>query len=228
MKNYKILVFTYGDTNSHYGCSFSDLLKITNASKEEYCETHGYDFYCRTEGIRTDRAIGWEKIQIICDHIDKYDYIFYVECDAMIMNHTIRIENLIDDNYDITTSIHKNANEYEINAGVLLIKCSEWSKNFLNKLCKKEEFHHHNWAEQAAIINELKTNTETRKHFKFVSNRYFNSYAHKWYPEDNFQIGDFVLHAAGSSNDYRFQLFNEMKNYIIKMPKINIKTEFFL
>jgi len=228
MKNYKILVFTYGDTNSHYGCSFSDLLKITNSSKEEYCETHGYDFYCRTEGIRTDRAIGWEKIQIICDHIDKYDYIFYVECDACIINQTIKLENLIDDNHDVIFGKVSNTKDHiQINSGVFLVKCSEWSKEFFNFLNEKKITNRYA-NEQEAIIDQINTNSETLKHFKVVHLRFFNSYYHSWHPEDNYQHGDFILHAAGSSNNYRAALFNEIKKYSIIVPQEKIKIKSFL
>ena len=129
MKKPRILIFTYADTNSHHGCSFNDLAKITNVSKEVYCKTHDYDFLCKTDNIRTDRPIGWEKVEIICNYMDEYDYIFYIECDATIVNHTIKIENIIDDNYDIVIGQVTNCKDYiQVNAGVLLVRCSEWSK----------------------------------------------------------------------------------------------------
>jgi hypothetical protein len=228
MKKSKILVFTYGDSNSHHGCSFNELLKTTNFSKEEYCKIHSYDFYCRTENIRTDRPIGWEKIQIICDFIDKYDYIFYVECDAAIVNHTIKLENLIDDNYDLTFGRVSNTKDYiQINSGVFLIKCSEWSKHFFKKLNSEEVVNKYP-NEQECIISEINSDIKIRNHFRITHLRFFNSYNHEWHPEDNYQHGDFILHLAGSSNAYRQKVFEEINQNLIKLNNYRISCKPFL
>jgi hypothetical protein len=228
MKKSKILVFTYGDANSHHGCSFNELLKTTNFSKEEYCKTHGYDFYCRTENIRTDRAIGWEKIQIICDFIDKYDYIFYVECDAAIVNHTIKLENLIDDNYDLTFGRVSNTTDHiEVNSGVFIVKCSNWSKQFFDRLNNKEVVSQYA-NEQECIIEQINTNPEILKHFRITHLRFFNSYNHEWHPQDNYQHGDFILHLAGSSNSYRQKVFEEINQNLIKLNNYKISYKPFL
>ena len=231
MKKYKILVFTYANTNSHEGCSFQRLLDITNPSKEEYCKIHGYDFICKTDLTHNHKNdIGWEKIKIINEYIDQYDYIFYVEADAIIMNQTIKIENLIDENYDIFVSINKRVPEerYEINCGTLLVKCSSWSKQFMLDLYSKKHIKHHdypdNWAEQIALIKELVNSPETRKHFKLMHLRYFNSFYRPDFPDDTFKMGDFILHAVGMPNSMRETLLDECKNKIIKMPSSGLQT----
>jgi len=231
MKNCKILVFTYANTNHHEGCSFHKLLEITNPSKQEYCKVQGYDFLCLTElEHNTKIDVGWEKIKIINDNIDKYDYIFYVECDAIIMNHTIKIENLIDDNYDIMVSKNPKAIEgkYEINCGILLVKCSDWSKKFMLNIYNKKNIINNryppNWAEQAAIMQEITDDADTRKHFKLMHLRYFNSFYRPDYPNDTFRMGDFILHAVGMSNESRERILSECKDKIIKMPDYQLET----
>jgi len=226
----KFLVFGYQDKNSHEGCSFQELGNLTLPSKIDYCKTHGYDFYLQETDFDYSKKIAWARIKIIIEKIkeNKWDWILYLDADTMICNHTIRLENLVDDNYDIIISRNFAKQEYEINCGVMLIKCSEWSLKFFENLYTKSEFYNHDWAEQAAIMDELEKKEEIRNHFKFVHNRYFNSYAHKWYPEDNFQIGDFICHAAGSSNEFRYKLFSELNNKIIKVANLEIKTEFFV
>lgn len=232
MKKSKILVFTYANNDSHHGCSFHKLLELTNPSKEEYCKIHGYDFYCQTENLvhNNPRDIGWEKIRIINDVIDKYDYIFYVECDAIIMNHTIKIENLVDDNYDfiIGRGLNDPPEKYHVNCGSFIVKCSEWTKQFMKNLYEKKDIinpnYPQNWAEQAAIMTELINNSEVRKHFKITHLRYLNSYYRPDTPQDNFEIGDFVLHGVGMPNTTREKLLDECRNKIIKMPKVGLEV----
>lgn len=223
----KFLVFGYQDQNSHEGCSFQELGNLTLPSKVDYCKTHGYDFYLQEKDFDYSKKIAWARIKTIIEKIkeNKWDWILYLDADTMICNHTIRLENLIDDNYDIIVSRNFSKQEYEINCGVMLVKCSDWSLKFLENLYTKSEFYDHVWAEQAAMMDELEKKSEIRSHFKFVHNRYFNSYYHAWYPQENFQLGDFICHIAGASNDFRFRFFSELKDNILKVNKVNFKHQ---
>lgn len=228
----KFLVFSYHNDQCHYGPSFKTLGELTRSSKEEYCETHGYDFYLKDNNFDYSRRNGFERWDIFLEKINDYDWLWYLEADSMIMNHTIRLENLIDDRYDIiiAKTSGSTAEKKEINNGSILIKKSNWSISFLKYIDSLTQYYYHPWGTQQAIIDYINFThpEEAEKHIKIVPLRYFNSYYHKWHPDDNFQNGDFVLHAAGSSNDYRIALFNEVQNYIIRAPKINIKIPPFL
>jgi hypothetical protein len=185
----KFLVFSFHNEGSHEGCSFSKLAQLTLPSKIDYAAAHGYDFYCNAVANPKGKAIGWEKVQIMLDKMSQYDWMLYVECDAMIMNETIRLENIIDDKYDIMLANCHTWPDYKgVNTGVMLVKCSEWSKNFLNLLNSQEQYFNGNWFEQGAIINAIKIGQyETDQHIKLVHNRLFNSYYHKDTTADNFQ-----------------------------------------
>jgi hypothetical protein len=227
----KILVFTYHNENCHEGPSFKIIGELTKNSKEEYCKVHGYDFYLKDKDFDYSKRINYERIDIFLEKINEYDWIWYLDADCMIMNHTIKLENLIDNNYDIIMSSNPlNKKIVEINNGSVLMKRSDWSINFLNHISSLEQYYSHPWVSQQAIIDYINiTNVEeAKKHIKIVHPRFFNSFYHEWYPQENFKIGDFVLHAAGSSNDYRIKLLNEMKDYIIKMPEVDIKTKPFV
>ena len=76
--------------------------------------------------------------------------------------------------------------------------------------------------EQAAISDEVNQNEEVKKHFKIMNLRFFNSYYHDWHPNGNYKHGDFILHLPGRSNESRYEIFNELKNHIIKTPNYKI------
>lgn len=225
----KFLVFTFHNGGSHEGCSFTELAKLTSPSKEEYAKHHGYDFYCQTENFLPDRAIGWAKIDILNKKLPDYDWLLYVECDAMIMNPTIRLENLIDNNYDVIISNSKYRDHFQgVNTGVMLVKSCDWSTGFFKNLLDKEHYFHGNWWEQGAIIEQIRDNPAVRSHFKLVNNRFFNSYYHRGTPEENFVVGDFICHSAGISNESRQALFTELQNKRILIPEDRqIRTPFF-
>lgn len=224
------LIYSYVDTNSHEGCSFQEIAKLTQPSLIEYAKIHEYDYYFQDSGFNTNLKIGWERYTITLEKFSDYKWIFYVDADATIMNHTIRLENIVDDNYDIMVARNSISKDWNgINTGVIFFKNSQWTKDFLNFLLTKTHLHNIWGFEQSALI-EAYTNNEMdcQKHIKVTKNRLFNSYAHQWYVEDNFRVGDFVCHAAGSSNQFREKLFTELNQKIIKLPKNEINTEFFV
>jgi len=220
----RFLIFTYHDEMLHGTKSYKDVAEFTMPSKIDYCKTHGYDFYAKDNDFDFSRRVNWERVPMFIDLIKqgKYDWLWFLGTDCMVMNHTIRLENIIDDNYDMIIASSSDE-KIEVNTDSWLVKCNDWSLNFLEKINKKTELYHHSWCEQQAVINEL-YNEETRKHFKIVHTRYFNSYYHAWYPDLNFKFGDFVIQAAGHNNDYRVEIFNELKDKIIKIPDWKIDT----
>lgn len=218
MNKLKFLIFACHSSDHHHGCSYTDLAEITLPTYKEYSQIHGYDFYVKTKGFNKLKSMGWPKIDVIIERIPFYDWIFYVETDSLLMNQTIRLENLIDNNYDMILTETTRQDKIQVNTGPMLVKCSEWSKDFLNGLLYKDKYWNDNMHEQGAINEEINQKKWIRNHISIRDLRFFNSFAHEWHKENNFQIGDFICHGAGSSNDYRVKLFTYLKNHIIKMP----------
>ena len=215
----KFLIFSY------YDGSFNELAKITMPTYQEYCELHGYNFYCKTQNFTEGRTIGWSKFEIFLENMDKYDWIFYVECDSMLMNQTIRLENLIDHHHDIIMTKTDLPNTIDLNCGPMLVRSCEWNKQFFKYLLNKKEYYTHQLVEQAALSDEVNQNEEVRKHFKIMNIRFFNSLYHSWHMNSSYKHGDFMLHLAGRSNQSRFEIFNETKQHIIKASDYKISFE---
>lgn len=228
MSEKKILVFTVFNNESHVGCSYADLAKITMPSYEEYCKIHGYDFLIRDKNVLPGTLTGWTRFEVFLENIDKYTHIFYVECDSMLMNQTIRLENLIDDNYDMILAKTNKREVIEINFGPMLVKSSQWTKEFLTMLLNDRSYENHPMKSQQQLNDIINSQENVKQKIKIVNARFFNSQMHDWFPDDNFKPGDFICHAAGSSNDYRLKLFNYLKDYIIKTPSYIIPYKPFL
>ena|SRR5579864_6123624 len=224
----KILMFSYYDTRSKDKYSFKDIANLTLSSKEEYCKIHGYDFVnCEIDEYW--REIGWYKIDVIKDKLQYYDWIFYCEADCLITNLTKRIEDIIDDNKYLIISKNSISPSWTgLNCGNLIIKNSEWSQYFINFISEKKEFYHHEWAEQKAIIDEFEKNANMINHTKLTTMRQMGGFRHQWYEKDNWQLGDWIMHLAGCSNEYRYNVFNELKDKIIKAPDYKLSFEPFI
>ena len=190
----------------------------------EYCKLNNYTYFCETDfgKIRTtleDRAATWYKPKLIQDTFSKYpnlDYILFLDADAIISDYNQKIEDFIDSDYDFVFA-EDIGHHSVMNAGVILIKNTQWSKDFLEQWWKSGEeftgndakqlnihtllpqhmeqsgtFKNALWHDQTCLTLLYNNNPEAKKHIKIISNRLFNWYEHNQ--------GNFIFHAYAKGN----------------------------
>ena len=202
--------------------SYQRLGDITDTNKKEYCERHGYGFHCKTD-IKFDKMVGFEKIPIVLNAFKEhpeYEWILFAEADTMITNFTVKIEDLVDNDYHFMVAVDVN----DINAGVFLARNTEEGRNYLQFILDQKPNYLNNWqAEQAVIQDSYKDN----KHIvKLVNQRFFNSFDYRIYhyidhrdclwQDGNWLPGDFIIHWPAVDQDNRIKLANNMLKAIVK------------
>ena len=148
-----------------------DYAHIAEANRVAYCQKHGYELRIASGSLDKNRAINWSTIIHVLKILeeDKYDWVFKTDADALIKNFDIKIENLIDENFDfIFTKDAFNA----LNCGNFLVRNSLNSQNLLKEAIARKDFEGHPWPEQGSLIETLKNNPSV----KYVPQRTFNSY----------------------------------------------------
>ena len=126
----KIAVVQFYTANVSYG-------KFAEEINKAYCDEKGYTYFCEKDNNKIqkaliDRAYTWYKPKLIAEVFNTYnpDYILFLDIDAIVCNFEYRIEEFIDDSYNvICTNDHGPS---RLNAGVFIMKNSEWTKNLLN------------------------------------------------------------------------------------------------
>jgi mannan polymerase II complex MNN10 subunit len=197
-----------------YNNDFQCVAELTVPTFKNYCEKHGYD-YIEVTNCNCGRHPVWEKILLLKERLDKYDYLFWCDCDAIITNSSIKLETFVS-NQDLVIAYDL----FGLNAGLFLIRNSEWSRNYLKQvwnICGTAPFNKDYGGDQAAM-NYLTRGEDL--HVKIVSQRLFNSYKNSFYnrPYDekvDWQPGDFILHLPGIHNSYRVAIFKDiLANYL--------------
>ena len=185
-------------------------------NREQYCSLHGYTLFFHKTPVN-DKPPAWSKLEIILNIFEKqaFDWVLWVDSDAVIKNKEIKVEELIDNDFDLILS----KDGYTYNSGVFLIRNTESSKKFLEECLAKEEFIGHPWEEQAAIVDFLENNKDLRVYA--LPQRLLNSYSEKpslegWYTQvsgksyywdknrgdlGTYREGDFIIHFAGLTAD---------------------------
>lgn len=113
-------------------------------------------------------------------------WMLWSDADAMIINQTIPLEDVIDDAFDIAVS----ADWLMINAGVILLKCTPWAEKFLSRVYEAREFDSARALDQSAFQHFFDIGAAEGK-LKYVPKHVINVYPEEYRP------GDFLLHMAG-------------------------------
>lgn len=180
----KIAVISLHDERYKTIGYYSDL------NKRAYAQKHGYDVHLYTDSLDTTRPAAWSKIKALERHLKDYTWLCWIDADALVMNHDIKLESFIDNNYNMIISQDPNG----ICTGVFLLKNTEWSFELLKAIYNQTQFIEHYWYEQASLMFLLNRYRHLNTSIKFLTQRALNSYIHTC---GVYQPGDFIIHFVG-------------------------------
>jgi hypothetical protein len=174
------------------GDEFSKAVEPSQISKKIYCSKHGYDYIDDKSVYDIDRPPAWSKIKLIQKYLPSYDYIIWIDADAMIMDIEQKIEDkikLMEDNDIMVISPFPR-----INTGVMFCKNSNFTLEFLQKIYDYDmDVFSGDW-EQDAFTNLYDKDLEIQKHIKVLSFHYEKDIQSYWFA---YRYGHFILHLCG-------------------------------
>ena len=195
-------------------------------NKKPYAAKWGYDALAKTDNFQfTPRDISYERSNYIADLLEsgKYDWIYACGCDTMITNFNIRLEDLIDNDYDFIIA----TDCFNINNDSFLARATpntiEWLRHVYSL---REQYADSKWFDQSAMIDTIGMMGDR---IKIVPQRTINSYDYDQYPgsiphiykkdllgnDGQWQPGDFLIHWPGITNDRRIPLAQQMLTQVI-------------
>jgi len=208
---------------SLHDANYSDLAVITDAPKREYCERYGYQFHVLDE-MKYSTITGFNKIHFTLDLFKQHpeiEWLLFSECDAMITNLNIRIEDRIDDDYHFIVPVDR----LNINSGNFLARNSEQGRAYLQMIVDSEQAYKDvAWAEQQVIIDSIEQYQDI---VKIVPQKYMNSYEPEIYDycDARFDVlgnsgawepGDWIVHWPGTYKPTRIARAQAHTQLLIK------------
>ncbi|CAG8705574.1 2385_t:CDS:2, partial [Ambispora leptoticha] len=139
---------------------------ILAENKRDYARRHGYSFVGRSEEFDQQahykhRRTVWGKIDSIEKILPHYDWVFWLDMDTVIANQSISVEWLFEkftervggeDNFSkINLVVARPKQDSTINAGVFMIRNSEWSRKFLRATQARRDLYFNRQMEQRAM-----------------------------------------------------------------------------
>ncbi|KAG0167756.1 hypothetical protein DFQ28_005717 [Apophysomyces sp. BC1034] len=178
-------------------------------NKRDYALRHGYSFVARSaefaqQAIRKDRKTVWGKIDVIEKVLPKYEWILWMDMDAVILNQDRTLEALFEElqerypdgkeafDRDVDLIVARPSGDPMINAGVFLMRYSPWSMQFLRDLQGIVEWYNKGSSyEQGAMWDLLRKPENLKRTFLLdKDNHTFNTFPSRY------KAGDFIVHFA--------------------------------
>ena len=240
--------------------AYQALADITAKNKQEYCNKHGYLFHHVSDGGSSlcgkvlsaklhktpedQIPIGWGKIYAMQHLMDKHPectWIFNTDCDAMITNMTIKIEDILKSVVDENTHIIIPSDVNGINCGNMMVRNSPIGRAFIDVIAASLNFYRHWYLQENQCIQDLLVGTFLTEQgvknggtlwsnvAKVVPQRLMNSYDYKNLPsfkniknikdilgtDGQWQKEDFMIQWPATPLDYRIKVAN-IYNSLIK------------
>jgi hypothetical protein len=244
---------------------YEPLAQLTlDQNKKIYCEKHGYQLHASRDcGATlagkpmmaklppipdTHIPLGWGKIYVMKEAMEKYpqcEWIFNTDCDAMITNMDIKLEDIILKTSAQNTHIIIPTDVNGINCGNMFIRNSPMGKAFLDTIIAGMPLYRHWYMFENQLIQDLfvgahleedgvhQTGTFWGRVGKVVPQRIFNSYDYKNHPKlknrpsfndilgmnGQWEKDDFMIQWPAADLDYRIEAAKKIiknKNNLIK------------
>lgn len=187
-----------------YTENLAKLGEYTNQSKQRYCEKWGYEFICHIGVIDEKRPAAWSKLLLVEKLLDDYDWVWWLDADAVIANQQISLETILDDDYDIIICREREQEQlgtWQLNTGSFFMQRTKASSDFLQVIYHTEVDSDHPYWEQNAFYHAVATSSTKKIRIKIeLDQTRFNSF------RPHYEKGDFVFHAVGPVRDPEIKL----------------------
>jgi len=151
---------------------------------KHYCDINGYNYYVEKDVHKINskipgRSLTWYKPHLIGEMFELYpnsEYILFLDIDAIFCNNNRKIEEFITDDFSVLMT--EDYGPSLVNAGVMLLKNDEFSKEFIKQwwdICEEyPQYKEGLWHDQTCIgLLYDKLNKPTQ--FKIIGNFDFNA-----------------------------------------------------
>lgn len=183
---------------SLYTDAHAPLNAITAPLKQSYADRWGYTFINHIGTLDETRPPSWSKIPLIQRHLTDFDWVYWIDADAMIMNPAIALETYLRD-YDLIISQERSKSHFgtfQLNAGAFFARNRPWTHRFLETVYGLEQFREHIYWDQAAMWHVLEQDPDACDHvYVETEPKRFNAFS------NTYSKGDFVFHAVSFSTD---------------------------
>ncbi|CAB4479475.1 hypothetical protein RhiirA1_442993 [Rhizophagus irregularis] len=179
---------------------------LSAQNKRDYAEKHGYAFVSRStefvQQLLRKRKEVWGKIDAVEKVLPYYEWLIWLDMDAIFVNRTLSIEDLLKMSEEkvggkkefekINFIVARPIGDDMINAGVFLIRNSDWARDFIrNGIQARRDRAYRGMKEQQAMRDAIKQpNWKPNVLYLNGDDHTINTFP------DRYVRGDYIVHYA--------------------------------
>ncbi len=131
------------------------LRELTWPTMQAWCDRHGYEFVTETVPDPS-RPPSWSKIPLLQKHIDRFDWVFWIDADAVVFDQESPLDAYLDNEADLVMAADDVST---INCGVMLMRSCPAIKKMLELIWDAPPNQwHHAWWEQESLRRMIGAN----------------------------------------------------------------------
>jgi hypothetical protein len=204
------VVMFYDDNIKSYGDINYNINKL-------YCEKYNIKIIVSNDKKYNNRHPAWERVPLLLDNISNYDYLIWIDADAFFYNDANNIIDIINNNSNVNFIFSNDINNNNINTGIMIVKNSQYSIDFLTKWAYNEQLYINNrypyWWDQGVLVSMINQNIlDIKQHF--ITYNY--GILQHFFTNDKLE-NTYIYHLAGRDSITRY---NESKKYFDKLIAI--------
>jgi hypothetical protein len=215
----KILLLT-GFTKNVFWDDYGncDYGKLSALNHLQYATKHNYSYHCEIiEDFLLDRNQTWHKIQLIQKYLKIYDYVAWIDADAVFIKDDIKLEEFIDPSIDLILpemQIDKRTGLQltKTSTGFMIWKNCDWSFDLLNDMWNNSGDYAYGFFHEQSLLD---TKISIEKESIFVSLNNVKIISEKYHNTDSELPSEFIYHAGGNTFT-KFSRIKEQLNKIIQ------------
>lgn len=198
---------------SSYDSNYADigLGQASCEKNKEYADLYGYAFKCDHEKLKSHYF--FHKFIIIKELLQNYDYIFWIDADAFLVNHSKKIQDFIPKNDSTVFIVSKDS--YYLNTGVFIIKNDIKSFQILDQIINVGPQLNHPFPDAYVLVKIFEQYPDLVHYI--TPQRLFNSYKYELVadrcppnPDGEYTEGEsFVLHFPGMPLKTRMNAYHK-------------------
>jgi hypothetical protein len=191
-----------------------ELLELSRPTRELWAARHGYDVVVENELRAPDRPPSWSKVLLVRQLLDRYDDVVWLDADAVIVDDGGDPADLLDRRRWIGLVTHRYDGLVLPNLGVFVMRRSRAARRLLDELFEADQYIHHKWWENAALLELLGYDLDDDATPKVRSTRlerHVRELDLRWnsIPHAQGAAHPYVVHFAGQSQEERVAGFRE-------------------
>ena len=208
--------------------SYAVMGEIAHRNKQRYCDEYGYDYIVDDE-IYPDKhydaikgkSPNWKKVLLVLKYLPHYDYVMWSDCDTLIMNDKIKVEEFLVPEMSMCLSRYNSIENTRAipHTGNFIIANNEASFNILNDIYYNPSYWCHNntdICEEGAIFDYIQNKCKYYQTIKLLRPSALMS----WLPIPAINSGfllsssNKIVYSDHNKNEFNFMYMKKGLSYV--------------